>query len=147
MGAVRADVRTHFLARLQRQLWSLTLDEVDRLAFQLTLPMLVVVEDGPGAGAEAAVVEEGDVGVQIEIGRQSPADSCLKIVHGDSILSVLQTGVTGPCVRILDVELIENGRHRNPGDSGLQVTVWRFSANDCVYLHPDFETDYTMRVL
>jgi hypothetical protein len=43
------------------------IEEVDRLALELSLPVLVALEDGPRAGAERAVVEEGDLRVEEEL--------------------------------------------------------------------------------
>src|SRR6185437_14965784 len=39
---------------------------LDRLTFELSLPVLVDLEDGPRTGSEGAVVEERDLGIEGE---------------------------------------------------------------------------------
>ena len=58
---VGADEAGERAARLGQQPLQASAQELDRLLLQLALPGLVGLEDRPRAGAEAAVVEEGDV--------------------------------------------------------------------------------------
>jgi hypothetical protein len=54
-------------ARLRQPFWQLPVEELDRLPLHLALKLLVPLEDGAWAGAERAVVQEDDVGVEEEL--------------------------------------------------------------------------------
>ena len=62
----RADVRAECGAGLGEQRVEAAGDEMDGLALELPLPVLVALEDRTGAGPEGAVVEERDLGIELE---------------------------------------------------------------------------------
>ena len=56
--------RAELRARLREQLRQPAGDELDRLALELALPRLVALEHRPRAGAEGAMVQKDDVGIE-----------------------------------------------------------------------------------
>jgi len=62
-----ADVSGEGSPRVVEERGQAAVEEVDGLALQLALPGLVALEDRPRAGAERAVVEEGDLGIEEEL--------------------------------------------------------------------------------
>ena len=63
-SARRADEGAELRARVREQLRQPAGDELHRLALELALPRLVALEHRPRAGAERAMVEKDDVGIE-----------------------------------------------------------------------------------
>jgi hypothetical protein len=63
-----ADVRGECRPCVVEQGGQAAVDEFDGLGLEFALPDLIALEDRPRAGAERSVVEEGDLGVEEELG-------------------------------------------------------------------------------
>src|SRR5262249_44419675 len=97
-------------ANLGKLVFEPPLDQVDRRALQLALPRLVDVEDVLWAGAERAVIEVDDVGIEQER---------VALAHPSESASSLPVSPFIPSSRAetLAADTSEVARSRSPGSS------------------------------
>ncbi len=111
----RAHVRRQGAPGLGELMGQATDQEVHWLGLQLPLPGLVALEDGPRAGAEAAVVQENHVRAQEELGRE-PGQGKLQrrfesVIHGGSLVDGFRIQEGGSMVAwLLEIRVLRRER-------------------------------------